>query len=149
MNTDHVGYTRAEKMDPENTIFRSRNAANYLQDQMPLLYSEGVRKGRISLEKMVEVSSASPAKVFGLYPQKGTIAVGSDADVVIWDPDLVHTIRDEDILSNGRFSIFAGREVTGWPIVTIRRGEVVYEGGRVLSEAGSGRLAQRRRWQKP
>ena len=149
VNTDHVGYTRAEKMDPENSIFRSRNAANYLQDQMPMLYSEGVRKGRISLERMVAVSSANPAKLFGLYPQKGTIAVGSDADVVIWDPDLTRTIRDEDILSNGRFSIFAGREVTGWPIVTIRRGEVVYENGQILSEAGSGRLAPRQRWQKP
>ena len=149
VNTDHVGYTRAEKMDPENTIFRSRNAANFLQDQMPLLYSEGVRKGRISLEKMVEISSANPAKMFGLYPQKGTIAVGSDADVVIWDPDLAHTIRDEDILSNGGFSIFEGWELTGWPIITIRRGEVVYEGGRVLSQAGSGRLAPRLRWQKP
>ena len=149
VNTDHVGYTRAEKMDPENTIFRSRNAANYLQDQMPLLYSEGVRKGRISLERMVAVSSANPAKLFGLYPRKGTIAVGSDADVVIWDPDLTRTIRDEDILSNGKFSIFAGREVTGWPTVTIRRGEVVYENGQILSEAGSGRLAPRQRWQKP
>ena len=95
------------------------------------------------------VSSANPAKLFGLYPQKGTIAVGSDADVVIWDPDLAHTIRDEDILSNGGFSIFEGWELTGWPIITIRRGEVVYEGGRVLSQAGSGRLAPRLRWQKP
>ena len=149
VNTDHVGYTRAEKMDPENTIVRSRNAANYLQDQMPLLYSEGVRKGRITLERMVEVSSANPARMFGLYPQKGTIAVGSDADIAIWDPDLTHTIRDEDILSNGRFSIFQGWEVTGWPIITIRRGEVVFEGGQVLSQAGSGRLAPRLRWQKP
>jgi len=149
VNTDHVGYTRAEKMDPENTIVRSRNAANYLQDQMPLLYSEGVRKGRITLERMVAVSAANPAKLFGLYPRKGTIAVGSDADVVIWDPDLARTIRDEDILSNGRFSVFAGWEVTGWPIVTIRRGEVVYENGQVLSDPGSGRLAPRQRWQKP
>jgi dihydropyrimidinase len=148
VDTDHVGHTRAEKMDPENSITRSRAAANY-QDQMPLLYSEGVRKGRITLEKMVEVSSTNPAKLFGLYPRKGVIAVGSDADVVIWDPNLTHTIKDEDILSNGHFSIFSGWELTGWPITTIRRGEVVFQGGKVLSKPGSGQLAPRQHWQRP
>jgi len=149
VDTDHVGYTRAEKMDPENTIMRARNGANYLQDQMPLLYSEGVRKGRITLERMVAMTSTNPAKLFGLYPRKGTIAVGSDADVVIWDPDLTKTIRDEDILSNGKFSIFNGWEVRGWPIVTLRRGEVVYQNGKILAAPGSGRLAPRQHWQKP
>jgi len=149
VNTDHVGYTRAEKMDPGNSIQRPREGSNFLQDQMPLLYSEGVRKGRISLERMVAVTATNPAKLFGLYPKKGAIAVGADADVAVWDPDLTRTIRDEDILSNGRFSIFAGWEVTGWPIVTIRRGQVVYENGRVIAAPGSGRLAPRIRWQRP
>ena len=149
VDTDHVGYTRDEKMDPENTITKSRNAANYLQDQLPLLYSEGVRKGRISLEKMVALSSTNPAKLFGMYPKKGTIAVGSDADVVIWDPNLTKKIRDEDILSNGHFSIFNGWEVTGWPILTIRRGEVVYQNGKITAKAGSGEMAPRHHWEKP
>jgi dihydropyrimidinase len=149
VNTDHVGYTRAEKMDPGNSVQRPREGANFLQDHMPLLYSEGVRKGRITLEQMVAVTATNPAKLFGLYPRKGTIAVGSDADVVIWDPELTRTIRDEDILSNGRFSVFSGWEVTGWPIVTIRRGEVVYENGRITAAPGSGRLAPRTRWQRP
>jgi dihydropyrimidinase len=116
---------------------------------MPLLMSEGVRKGRITLEQMVQVTSTGPAKLFGLYPRKGTIAVGSDGDVVIWDPELTKPIRDEDILSAGKFSIFNGWEVTGWPIVTVRRGEVVYENGRILGAPGSGRLAPRTRWQRP
>jgi dihydropyrimidinase len=98
---------------------------------------------------MVAVTATNPAKLFGLYPRKGTIAVGSDGDVVIWDPNLTKTIRDEDVLSNGKFSIFAGWEVTGWPITTIRRGEVVYENGEVLGVAGSGRMAPRERWQRP
>ena len=149
VDTDHVGYTRAEKMDPENSITRSRNGANFLQDQIPLLYSEGVRKGRITLEQLVAVTSTNPAKLFGLYPRKGTIAVGSDGDVAIWDPNLTKTIRDEDILSNGKFSIFNGWEVTGWPVVTIRRGEVVWESGRITGQAGSGQLAPRVRWQRP
>jgi dihydropyrimidinase len=149
VDTDHVGYTREEKMDPQNTILRSRNGANYLQDQMPLLYSEGVRKGRITLEQMVAMSATNPAKLFGLYPRKGTIAVGSDADLAVWDPNLTKKIKDEDILSNGRFSIFSGWEVTGWPVVTIRRGEVVYQNGKIMGAAGSGQLAPRQHWLKP
>ena len=72
-----------------------------------------------------------------------------NADVAIWDPELTRTRRDEDILSNGRFSIFAGWEITGWPIVTIRRGQVVYENGKIVAPPGSGRLAPRTRWQRP
>jgi dihydropyrimidinase len=149
VNTDHVGYTREEKMDPENSILRPRNAANYLQDQMPLLYSEGVRKGRITLERMVALTSTNPAKLFGLYPKKGTIAIGSDGDMVVWDPNLTKPIRDQDVLSNGKFSVFNEWVVTGWPVVTIRRGEVVWESGRITAQAGSGRLAPRERWQRP
>ncbi len=69
------------------TIRNSRPAGNYLQENRPLLYSEGVRKGRITLEQFVAVTATNPAKLFGLYPRKGTIAVGSDADLVIWDPN--------------------------------------------------------------
>ncbi|MSR35473.1 MAG: hypothetical protein EXR95_02345 [Gemmatimonadetes bacterium] len=149
VNTDHVGYTRAEKMDPSNSVQQPREGSNFLQDQMPLLMSEGVRKGRITLEQMVHVTSTGPAKLFGLYPRKGTLAVGSDGDVVIWDPELTKPIRDDDILSAGKFSIFNGWVVTGWPIVTIRRGEVVYENGRILGARGSGQLVPRVRWQRP
>jgi dihydropyrimidinase len=149
VDTDHVGYTREDKLDPSLDIINHRPAGNYLQVQLPLLYSEGVRKGRLTLERMVALSATNPAKLFGLYPRKGTIAVGSDADVVIWDPNLTRTIRNEDQLATARFSIFAGWEVTGWPIVTIRRGEVVYEGGKILAAAGSGQLVPRQRWQRP
>jgi len=149
VDTDHVGYTREDKLDPSLDIINHRPAGNYLQVQLPLLYSEGVRKGRITLERMVALTSANPAKLFGLYPRKGTIAVGSDADVVIWDPNLKRTIRDQDQLANAKFSIFSGWEVTGWPLVTIRRGEVVYQDGKILAAVGSGQLAPRQHWQKP
>ena len=149
VDTDHVGYTREDKLDPSLDIINHRPAGNYLQVQLPLLYSEGVRKGRLTLERMVALSATNPAKLFGLYPRKGTIAVGSDADVVIWDPNLTRTIRNEDQLATAKFSIFAGWEVTGWPIVTIRRGEVVYEGGKIVAAAGSGQLVPRQRWQRP
>jgi dihydropyrimidinase len=149
VDTDHVGYTREEKLDPSLDIINHRPAGNYLQVQLPLLYSEGVRTGRITLERMVALSSTNPAKLFGLYPRKGTIAVGSDADIVIWDPNLKRTVRNEDQLANARFSIFSGWEIVGWPVVTIRRGEVVYEDGKILAAAGSGQLPHRQRWQTP
>ena len=75
--------------------------------------------------------------------------LGADGDVAIWDPNLTKKIRDEDVLSNGKFSIFNGWEVTGWPIITIRRGEVAYRDGKILAEAGSGHMAPRQRWQRP
>ena len=149
VDTDHVGYTRAEKLDPSLDIVNHRPAGNYLQVQLPLLYSEGVRKGRISLEQMVAISSTNPAKLFGIYPQKGTIAVGSDADIVLWDPNLTRTVRDEDELGNGKFSIFSGWQLTGWPVTTIRRGVAVFEKGKVVAEPGSGQLPGRHRWQRP
>ena len=108
-----------------------------------MLFSEGVNKGRLSIERFVEVTSTNPAKIFGMYPRKGTIAVGSDADIALWDPDEVHEIADADVLSNAGFSIYSGTEVVGWPKVTIRRGEVVFRNGRVLATPGSGKLVSR------
>ncbi len=147
--TDHVSFTREEKLNPAPTIQRARAGMNSLQDNLPLLFSQGVTTGRITAEQFVAVTAANPAKLFGLYPRKGTIAVGSDADIVIWNPKLKRTIRDADQFSNAKFSIFAGWEVTGWPLLTIRRGEVVYENGKVLGQPGSGQMAPRQHWQKP
>ena len=149
--TDHIGYTRADKMHPSVSITNTRSAGNYLQVNMPMLYSEGVRSKKITLEQMVALSSTNPAKLFGLYPKKGAIAVGSDADLAIWDPNLRKSVTDEEQLSNAKFSIFTGWDITGWPTTTIRRGEVVYENGKMTAAAtpGSGRLAPRVTWQKP
>jgi len=110
---------------------------------LPMLHSEGVRKGRISLGRLVEVLSTNVAKLFGLYPRKGTIAVGSDADLVVFDPDLTRTIDAAMLHSNADYSVYEGWEVTGWPIVTIRRGEIVFADGRILGQPGSGELVRR------
>ena len=111
-----------------------------------MLYSEGVVAGRISVERFVAVTAANPAKLFGLYPRKGTISVGSDADLVLWDADETRAIRDEDMFSGAGFSIYSGWEVTGWPTMTIRRGEVVFDNGEILAQPGSGQLLRRSRW---
>ncbi|MYE92608.1 MAG: amidohydrolase family protein [Gemmatimonadetes bacterium] len=147
--TDHVAHLREDKMDPSQTITRHRAGLSNLQVVRPMLYSEGVVQGRISEERFVAVTSTNAAKLFGLYPRKGAIAVGSDADIVLWDPDETRTIRDEDMFSGTGFSVYSGWEVTGWPVMTLRRGEVVYEDGEILAGAGSGRLLRRGRWQAP
>ena len=147
--TDHVAYTREEKLDPSQNVARHRAGMSNLQVMLPMLFSDGVRSGRISLDRFVEVTSTNPAKLFGLYPRKGVVAVGSDADVVLWDPDETRTIRDEDMFSGSGYSVHAGRVVTGWPTLTMRRGEIVYRDGEIRGEAGSGQLAPRARWQDP
>ena len=151
VGTDHVPYTREHKLDPSQTVGQGNFLGGMpnLQEYMPMLFSEGVGKKRITLERVVAVTATNPAKLFGLYPRKGTIAVGSDADLALWDPNETRTIRDEEMLSGSGFSVYAGWVVTGWPLVTIRRGEVVYEDGKVTGKAGSGQLIERQRWQRP
>jgi dihydropyrimidinase len=111
-----------------------------LQEYLPMMFSDGVVKERITLEQFVAVTATNAAKLFGLYPRKGTIQVGSDADIVIWDPKLKKKIRDEDMFSNAKYSTYAGWDVTGWPKTTIRRGEVVFDGGRILAKPGSAKF---------
>jgi len=142
--TDHAPWAREQKLDPTLTIETPRPGVNNLQVMLPMLFSEGVGQKRLSLERFVAVTSTNAAKLFGLYPQKGTIAVGSDADLVLWDPAETRIIRDEDMLSNTGFSLYSGTEVTGWPQMTLRRGAVVYQDGTVRAELGSGRLVKRK-----
>lgn len=148
VGTDHVAYSREDKLDPSQTITNHRAGMNHLQMLRPLLFSDGVLAGRITVERFVEVTATNPAKLFGIFPEKGTIAVGSDADLVLWDPDETRTVRDQDMFSATGFSIYAGWEVTGWPLVTVRRGEVVFEGGEITGQAGTGRLLERSRWEE-
>ena len=149
VGSDHVAYTREEKLDPSQTVARHRAGMSNLQVMLPMIYSEGVRAGRISLERFVEVTSSNPAKLFGVYPRKGAVAVGSDADLVVWNPDETRTIRNEDMFSGSGYSVHAGTVVTGWPTLTLRRGDIVYRDGLVLGTAGSGELLRRERWQEP
>ena len=147
--TDHVAYTREEKLDTNQNVARHRAGMSNLQVMLPMLFSDGVRSGRISLDRFVEVTSTNPAKIFGLYPRKGVVAVGSDADLVLWDPAETRTIRDEDMFSGSGYSVHAGRVVTGWPTLTMRRGEIVYRDREIRGEAGTGQLLPRSRWQEP
>jgi dihydropyrimidinase len=141
--TDHAPWTREQKMDPALTITRLRPGVSNLQVMLPMYFSEGVGQRKLPLTRFVATTSTNAARRFGLYPRKGVIAVGSQADVIVWDPARTDTVRAADDLSNSDYSIYEGRRVTGWPIMTIRRGEIVYDGGRVLAAPGSGRLLAR------
>ncbi len=141
--TDHAPWSLAAKLDPALTITRLRPGAENLQTMLPMLYSEGVRTGRISLRRFVEVTATNAARLFGLYPRKGVIAVGSDADIVIFDPEQTRTVTRDMLQSNADYSVYEGWSVTGWPVVTLRRGEVVFQDDTVIGVPGSGVLLRR------
>lgn len=141
--TDHAPWTRAQKMDPELNVARLRPGVSDLRFVRPVLYSEGVRRGRLSAERYVDVTATAAAMAFGLYPDRGVIREGAYGDVMILDPDLEHVVDAADDPSNADYTPFQGWALTGWPIMTIRRGEVVYENGRVTGRPGSGRPAVR------
>lgn len=141
--TDHAPWKLEHKLDPSLNVRNLRPGMENLQTMLPMLHSLGVRAGKMTLERMVETTSTNVAKLFGLYPRKGTIAVGSDADLVIWDLEETRVIRDEDILSRAGHSIYSGWEITGWPQITIRRGQIVYQNRTVTGQPGSGRVLQR------
>lgn len=149
IGTDHTGYTKEAKLDPTQDITNKRMGINNLQDYRPMLFSEGVVKGRITAEQFVAVSATNAARIFGMYPRKGVIQVGSDADIVIWDPTLTRKLTDAEEFSNARFSSYAGWEVTGFPRTTIRRGEVVYDKGKILGKPGSGKFIPGGKFQRP
>ena len=143
--TDHIGWTMEQKKSKTEVDELIPGMAN-LETMVPMLYSEGVRKGRLSLQRFVAVTATNPAKIFGLYPQKGTIAVGSDADIVVFDPERQFTIRHEGMHSKQDWELHEGFEVTGWPAMTLSRGEVIMENGKVLGEPGRGRLVKRKKF---
>jgi dihydropyrimidinase len=144
--TDHAPWTRAQKLDPELSITRFRPGVSSLRFVIPIYFSEGVASGRISVERFVETTSTRAARIMGLYPRKGVIQEGADADVVVLDPELTDTVRASDDPSGSDYVIYEGWSVTGWPVVTIRRGEVVYENGVVTASPGTGRLVARTPW---
>lgn len=135
------------KLNPKaRTSFRwVPNGIPGIETRLPILFSEGVSKGRISLERFVALTATNHAKIYGLYPGKGAIAIGFDADIALWDPQKKVTIT-QDILHHGAdYTPWEGFEVTGWPVMTIARGEVVMEEGRVLGAPGRGRVIDRTR----
>jgi dihydropyrimidinase len=151
--TDHAPWTLEQKLDPSLGAAELRQGMAELETIMPMLWSLGVATGKLSLTRFVEMTSANPAKLFGMYPQKGCIAPGSDADLLVWDPERTRTIDGSTMQSNAGYSPYDGWEVTGWPELTLSRGEIVArgtaEGQQVLAEAGRGQLVPRTPFERP
>jgi dihydropyrimidinase len=102
-----------------------------------------VSKGRLGLAKFVELTATAPAKIYNLHPRKGSIAVGSDADLIVWHPKRQVTLTDATFHDCTGYTPFAGRTVKGWPETVLRRGEIVVRDGEVLAKPGSGKFLPR------
>jgi dihydropyrimidinase len=155
-SSDHAPY---RFNDPKGKMFAGKDA-NFkkipngvpgLEVRMPLLFAEGVLKGRLSLEKFVALSATNPAKVYGLAPQKGSIAVGADADLVIWDATREVTVSQKLLNDAMDYTPYEGMKVTGWCVEVFSRGELVAKGGKPLAKAGRGRYLPHgpSDWSKP
>jgi len=127
VGSDHAPKDKARADD----FFAAPFGSPQIETMLPLVYDGGVASSRLTIERMVRVTSENPAKVFGLYPRKGTIQIGSDADIVLLDPTAEYTITHETQHSNALYTAYEGRPCTGRPIVTIRRGEVLVENGQL------------------
>ena len=136
IGTDHCANVSAEKIG--DGIRDSALGFPSSSTMLPLILSEGVNEGRISLERAVEVTSTNTAKAWNIFPKKGTIRVGSDADLVVVDLDETKTVTPDLLQGAADYSIYDGREVTGWPTHTIVRGKVAYENGDVVGEKAHG-----------
>jgi dihydropyrimidinase len=120
------------------------NGVPGIEDRMPVTWHLGVNGGHISANRFVALTSTSPARIFGMYPQKGTIAAGSDADIVVWDPAARRTISAASHHMNCDYNVYEGLEVQGWPVQVFLRGRLIVDGSNWLGEAGSGRFIRRK-----
>ena len=141
--TDHCPFKWEQKKMGEKDFSKIPNGHPAIEHRMELLFSEGVNKGKISLNKYVEVSSTNSAKLFGMYPKKGTIGIGSDADLIIFDPKEKHKISVSTHHMNVDYSAYEGWELTGKCKTTILRGQVAIENGKVRVNKGYGMFVKR------
>src|SRR3979409_1405570 len=144
VSTDHCPFCFKEQKEMGKDDFtKIPNGGPGIEHRMSLIYSGGVAQGRFSVNRFVQLVSTAPAKLFGLYPRKGTIAVGSDADLVVFDPERKHTISAKTHHMRVDYSMFEGIEVTGMPDVVLSRCRVVGEADNVLGRAGAGEFLKR------
>lgn len=143
--TDHCPFNFKGQKDMGREFFgKIPNGAPGIEARMVLLYSYGVGQGKLTLSRFVEITATNPAKIFGLYPEKGTIAVGSDADIVVFDPELEKIITHGILHENVDYTPYEGFKVKGFPVATIARGKVIVENGRFVGKQGAGQFLKRK-----
>ena len=151
ISTDHcpfwyeggVGDRIAGKELGKASFDKIPNGMPGLEDRMAVMWHHGVNGGHYSPNRFVEITSTNPAKIFGLYPRKGAITIGSDADIVIWDPEQEHTIRAATQHQNTDYNVYEGMTVRGWPSQVLLRGKLIVDGDKWLGKQGSGKFQRR------
>ena len=143
VSTDHCPFTLADKARGKDDFSKIPNGAPGIETRMMLLWDGGVRPGRIDAQRFVELTAAGPAKLFGLWPRKGTIAVGSDADLVLWNPVKETRLGVDTLHMRVDYNPYEGRLVRGGPTVVMSRGEVIVENGEWKGRAGRGQFLKR------
>lgn len=142
--TDHCPFFFKGQKEMGREFFgKIPNGAPGIETRMPLVYGVGVAEQKISLQKMVEVSATNPAKIFGMYPKKGTIAVGADADIVVFDPDKDLTLHKKMLHENVDYTPYEDIKVKGYPVMTISNGKIIVENGQFLGRVGAGNFIKR------
>jgi dihydropyrimidinase len=141
--TDHCPFKWEQKLMGKDDFSKIPNGHPAIENRMELLFSEGVHKGKISLNKYVEVACTNPAKIFGMFPRKGTIAPGSDADIVIFDPNEEHTLSAATHHMNVDYSAYEGWPIMGKVKTVVLRGQVAIDNGKCLIEKGYGKFIKR------
>jgi len=150
--TDHCPYCMKEgglgkinqKPYGKNDFSKIPNGAPGLQDRMTVVFDGGVKTGKLSLNRFIQLMSTNPAKIFGMFPRKGTIAIGSDADIVIFDPNEQHVLSSNTNYSNCDYTLFEGRQVTGRVKKVILRGKIIVDGDNWLGSPGYGNFQKRK-----
>ena len=149
VSSDHAPFRfEGQKTGGCDDFTKIPNGLPGIETRLPILFTEGVAKGRISLERFVELTSTAPARIFGMYPRKGTVEPGADADLIVVDPECEVTVGVAMLHSDVDYSPYDGMVLRGFPTWTISRGEVIVSEGELSAERGRGRLAERGRIEK-
>ena len=147
ISSDHAPYAfdKTGKLAAgEHPTFKQiANGMPGLEARMPIVFDAMVSKGRFDVNRFVEWTATNPAKIYGLHPRKGSIAIGADADIAVWDPNKTVTFSDEMVRDRTRYTPWLGRTVKGWPVTVLRRGEIIVENEKLHAAPGSGRFLSR------
>ncbi|WP_431476097.1 dihydropyrimidinase [Massilia eburnea] len=141
--TDHCTFCAEQKAAGRNDFTKIPNGCGGVEDRMAVIWDEGVNSGKLTPSEFVRVTSANAAQIFNIYPRKGVIAAGSDADIVVWDPEGTRTISAKTQFAKGGFNVFEGRTVKGIPSTTVAAGKVVFHRGDLRAVEGAGRHIDR------
>ena len=141
--TDHCAFCAAQKAMGADNFAKIPNGTGGVEERMAVLWDAGVNSGRLTPSEWVSITSANAAKLFNIYPRKGCVAVGADADIAIWDPRIEQTLTHAMVNDGSDYTPYEGMRITGWPVTTLVRGQIVAHDGRIEARKGHGTYLKR------